>query len=228
MARERIPHHSKKELNDIAVRAQGGDPSAKEKLMEMMRPYVVSQIRRIKGDYTPDQRREMEQAGYVGVLIALGRFDVSTGVKFSTYAYSWIKGEIDDWMATNSGTFRLPRTAWMQARRVDQELDKHFTEASDKELVDAAQTPSAKDILRARQAPYELMPDDHDRETSSTEDEVFEGWEDDRDQAVLDLLDELPYMPKDDWTYIVDDFCRRWDLDDDAYQNILTIAREEA
>lgn len=51
---------------------------------------------------------DLVQEGNEGLLVAIERFDYSKGVKFSTYAYYWIKSFISKSIANKSRVIRLP------------------------------------------------------------------------------------------------------------------------
>jgi len=66
-----------------------GDAAAREELILRHRPLVggvaAKEARRSKVDY-----QELFQEGFVGLLIALERFEADRGVRFSTYSRWWI------------------------------------------------------------------------------------------------------------------------------------------
>ena len=195
-----IPYHTKEELNAVAVAAQAGNREAAAKLGEMMQPFVISYLRTIGGDYTPEQRNEMTQSAWLGVYEALGRWDGERDVKFNTYAHLWVKGEVQRWLAKNSGTIPLPRQAWADALSVEKEVlvktenQKMPYEIPDEILAEielpakgrAKKFASAGAAFRARQQPYEVDGDDKEwqGETASAEDEFFDQ-SDDADKEAL-------------------------------------------
>ncbi|KPJ50205.1 hypothetical protein AMJ40_03545 [candidate division TA06 bacterium DG_26] len=64
----------------------------KDELVEKYRPLVVSIANRYRHYGVPFD--DLVQEGSQGILDALERYDERKGVKFSTYAYSWIKKRI--------------------------------------------------------------------------------------------------------------------------------------
>ena len=76
----------------LIKRAQEGDESAKELLIQQNYPLVKSIIRRYVGkgvDY-----EDLFQLGCVGFVKAINNFDLNYDVKFSTYAVPMIAGEV--------------------------------------------------------------------------------------------------------------------------------------
>jgi len=76
---------------ELVERAQAGDNSAREALVDALADLVRAVARRFAGGIL---REDLVQAGYVGVFEALGRFDPSRGVQFSTYALPFIMGAV--------------------------------------------------------------------------------------------------------------------------------------
>lgn len=223
----RIPKHSKEELNDVAIKAQQGDTRAREELAEMMRPYVVAQMEKVRGDYTHEQREEMVQAGWVGVFRALPGFDPAAGTKFSTWAFPWIKHELYEWLARNSGSVPMSRKAWNAAKWVEKNIEPetHPADYNDATLSEVSGVPSAGAIIRARQAPFAISEDHDSADSRTTEDHIFEEWEDERDRAVVNfvgLMTDVDIDP-DILESVVWDFATIWDLTDEHVQTILAL-----
>ena len=188
MTSKRVGRHTKAELNATAITAQAGDRDALDRLFAMMRPYLVSMLRKIdQTRYTRDERDELDQAAAVGVMEALKRFDPEAGTKFSTWAYPWVKGELSEWLARNTGGISMPRAAFHYAAHIEEAWYEAGStrsphEATDEELASLAievvrngdpttlSVPYAGDIFRARKSTFEI-PDNH--ETPSVETAVF-------------------------------------------------------
>lgn len=170
----RIKHHTKEELNAAAKAAQDGGERERDALCRMMRPYVVAVVRRVRGDYRWSERLEMEQVGYVGVLIALSKFDPDNGAKFSTFAWPHVLHEVNYWLAQNSGAVAMPKKAWQDAGKAERALyevdpQKHPSEFASDDYA----TPSAEAAVRARLAPYEIDPEQDVRHSASAEDDFL-------------------------------------------------------
>ena len=68
----------------LAVRAAAGDNAAKAELVERIGPLVGRLAGRLASARVP--RQDLEQAGMVGVLAAVDRFDPDRGAEFEPYA----------------------------------------------------------------------------------------------------------------------------------------------
>ena len=76
----------------LLVSASNGDYAAIESLLTIYAPFVHSLKQRI---HCPESmREEILQAGFIGLIEAIRRFDLSCGVRLMTYAYPWIIGEM--------------------------------------------------------------------------------------------------------------------------------------
>ncbi|MCW2748792.1 MAG: hypothetical protein JWP10_1934 [Nocardioidaceae bacterium] len=77
----------------LAVRAAHGDREAADALVLAHLPLVASEVRRrsVPGGLRDDAL----QAGALGLSKAVVRFDPTRGTRFSAYAWSWVRREID-------------------------------------------------------------------------------------------------------------------------------------
>ena len=77
---------------ECIIRAQQGDQNAKDTVIDMHQPLLWSLAKRLRGNGTGCE--ELVQAGNVGLLYALERYNAQRQVKLSTYAVPWILGEM--------------------------------------------------------------------------------------------------------------------------------------
>ena len=81
--------------------------SAKEKLIKVNLKLVLSILRKYQNKC--DNLDDLFQVGVVGLIKAIDNFDVSIGVRFSTYAVFMIDGEIKRYIRDNS-SLRISRS----------------------------------------------------------------------------------------------------------------------
>lgn len=86
------PHLSPEETRELIRRAQAGDAAARERLVEGNLKLVMSVARRFLG--RDKELDDLFQAGCLGLMRAIDRFDLAYDVAFSTYAVPLIIGEI--------------------------------------------------------------------------------------------------------------------------------------
>lgn len=83
---------SEKEKNELLKRIKNGDTTARETLINGNLKLVLSVIQRFstRGENLDD----LFQVGCIGLIKAIDNFDISLGLRFSTYAVPMIIGEI--------------------------------------------------------------------------------------------------------------------------------------
>ncbi|MCQ2342677.1 MAG: sigma-70 family RNA polymerase sigma factor [Paludibacteraceae bacterium] len=69
--------------------------------------YIVRTIARQYGKVN-NQREDLLQEGYIGLIEAAKRYDPTTGVQFASYASWWVRKYIREYMLNNSQIVRLP------------------------------------------------------------------------------------------------------------------------
>ena len=125
-----LPKFSEAELNELLLRLKNGDERAKEEFIVGNMRLVLSVIKRfhLKNMCADD----VFQAGCIGLIKAIDNFDLSVGVKFSTYAVPMIIGEIKR-LLRDGNSMRISRsirdTAY-QVLKTRGELEKQDKDAS--------------------------------------------------------------------------------------------------
>ena len=88
------------ETMELLRRSKAGDRQAREELIEGNLRLVLSVIQRFAGrGENPD---DLFQVGCIGLIKAIDNFDLTQGVRFSTYAVPMIVGEIRRFLRDNS------------------------------------------------------------------------------------------------------------------------------
>lgn len=77
----------------LIQRAQSGDQAAMCMLVERFRPMLWALARRMRCADSVS-RHELVQAGVLGLIRAVERYDAGRGTKLTTYAVPWILGEM--------------------------------------------------------------------------------------------------------------------------------------
>ena len=110
-----LPRLSNKENEELMVRLKNGDKCAREQFIVGNMRLVLSLVKRfrIKNLGADD----VFQAGCVGLIKAIDGFDLSVGVKFSTYAVPMIIGEIKRYLR-DGNSLRVSRSIRDMAYRV--------------------------------------------------------------------------------------------------------------
>lgn len=100
------------------------DRDALERLVNAHKPLVLKYASRQRASGLP--LSDLAQEGYVGLMEAAHRFDLSKEVRFATYAQWWIKAAIQEYILRNAGTVRTvtstrQRTLLFALRRLVEE-----------------------------------------------------------------------------------------------------------
>jgi RNA polymerase primary sigma factor len=164
---------SAKELSDLARRAVEGDTRARDRLVERCLPMVMRVARGYAGRDV--ELADLVQEGVLGLLRALERFDPSRGIPFAAYAGWWLRQAMQQAIAEQSRSVRLPTHVLWDIHRLREArgeiLAGRGREASALELErELGWTPRRlEDVLRAERpavsldAPYQGDEDTVDR-----------------------------------------------------------------
>ncbi len=91
---------SSKETEELFKRYRNGDNQAKELLVSGNLKLVLSILKKYIGKY--DNLDDLFQIGVVGLIKAIDNFDITLGLKLSTYAIPMISGEIRRYLRDNN------------------------------------------------------------------------------------------------------------------------------
>lgn len=103
-----FPLLSAEEETDVARKVIKGDKGAKQTLINSNLRLVVSIARKYIGTSQSMSFLDLIQAGNLGLLTAVDRFDPEKGYKFSTYATWWIRQSIGRTVFNDGRVIRLP------------------------------------------------------------------------------------------------------------------------
>lgn len=103
----KLPLLTDDEKNDLFIKTEQGDSSARERLIEGNLRLVLSVIQRFSN--SSENADDLFQVGCIGLMKAIDNFDRSLNVKFSTYAVPMIIGECRRYLRDNN-TIRVSRS----------------------------------------------------------------------------------------------------------------------
>ena len=103
----KLPVLKDEEKEALFQRIHAGDEAARQTYIEGNLRLVLSVIKRFHNHN--ENVDDLFQIGCIGLMKAIDNFDVTVGVKFSTYAVPMIVGEIRRYLRDNS-SYRIPRS----------------------------------------------------------------------------------------------------------------------
>lgn len=131
---------TQEEMNELFIRYQKGDLQAKEELINGNLKLVLSIIRRFANKV--DNLDDLFQVGVIGLIKAIDNFDLSYGLKLSTYACPLIIGECKRSIRDNTA-IRVSRSvkdlAYQIIKYKDEYIAKNGVSPSNKEIAEALQ-----------------------------------------------------------------------------------------
>ncbi len=136
------------EKTELLIRIKNGDKKAREELINGNLRLVLSVIQRFvnRGENLDD----LFQVGCIGLIKAIDNFDVSQGVRFSTYAVPMIIGEIRRYLRDNN-TIRVSRsmkdTAYHAMQVKERIQNEQNRDATIEEIAEAMGKPKEQIVL---------------------------------------------------------------------------------
>lgn len=200
---ERVDREDQKRerLHRLVVEAQDGDDWARQELVRVMRPMILGQVNKINTEdmYNYDEAKaELVQAGYVGLMEAIKRFDPTMGEKssFWSLAYWRIRHEISEWLAKNAGGIPMPRSAWRKhyhikkAEEADEEHDIHGADT-----VKRAEQ-SMYPIFEATELPESVRDEDDEQYIIAFVNSLANMTKTERAEAAARFIKEMEWKPE--------------------------------
>ena len=103
----KLPRYKEAEMMEMIEKIQTGDKEVRDEFIKGNLRLVLSVIQRFSG--RGENLDDLFQVGCIGLIKALDNFDMSHGVRFSTYAVPMIIGEIRRYLRDNN-SIRVSRS----------------------------------------------------------------------------------------------------------------------
>lgn len=143
---------TQEEMEEQFKKLKEGDPLARDILVNGNLKLVLSILKRFSKK--EENMDDLFQVGCVGLIKAIDNFDLSYGVKFSTYCVPMVLGEVRRYLRDNS-SIRVSRSikdiAYKVLKLKDELTVKNGVEPTDKELAQMLEIEE-KDIAHALEA----------------------------------------------------------------------------
>ncbi len=144
------------DMSVLIAKSQSGDKEAREVLIEKNLGLVHSIVRRFIGRGC--EAEDLFQIGTIGLMKSIDKFDLSLGLKFSTYAVPMITGEIRRFLR-DDGPVKVSRTLkenGMKVRAVRQKLQITLGREPTVEELSEASELAPEDVILALEATREV------------------------------------------------------------------------
>ena len=157
---------SSEEMEELFIKMKNGDKFARDDLVKGNLKLVLSILKRFSGKV--DNLDDLFQIGCVGLLKAIDNFDLSYGVKFSTYSVPMILGEVKRYIR-DINSLRVSRSvkdiAYKTLKLKDELTIKNGKEPQISELADILEVTefeiiNALDALKDPVSMYEPIYND--------------------------------------------------------------------
>lgn len=110
---------------DLIAKAQKGDENARDEVVRLN----MKLVQKIAGRYInkTDEYEDILQIGYMALIKAVDRFDLSKGTHFSTFAYRTVSGEILNYFRDFAFLIKKKKTSNFMYKKI-QDFQFHYFE----------------------------------------------------------------------------------------------------
>ena len=115
---ERFPTITAQEEVKLAIRIQGGDMVARDRLATANLRFVISVAKMYGGSGDPEMFNDLVSAGNIGLIEAAEKFDHSRGFKFISFAVWHIRKEMLKHLGDNTRMVRIPQNKTNELRAI--------------------------------------------------------------------------------------------------------------
>lgn len=137
---------SNEEMSTLFIRYKNGDLDAKDKLVNGNLKLVLSVLKSFnKGNINMD---DLFQVGVIGLIKAIDNFDISYGLKLSTYAVPLIIGEIKRYLRDNTS---------IRVSRSTKDLAYKIIKYKEKYLIEYGVEPTSENIAKYLEIPEYMI-----------------------------------------------------------------------
>ncbi len=191
---KKIPLISREEENRLAVAAQQGDVAARNKLVQSHLRFVISVAKKYQNNGMALE--DIISEGNIGLIHAIGYYDVSRGLHFISYAVWWIRQSIMKALNEQARSIRIPTNRSNQLRQIEKrskELQDESGNAPEFDEVVKLLEYSLTDMREIRNIALEtisLNQKQSDDRSPSLEDQVVTNAYSPEEQAILSCMNE--------------------------------------
>lgn len=149
-----IPLLTREEELTLPEKIKNGDQKAKDRFVNGNLRFVISVAKQYQGSAGKESLDDLVNAGNMGLIEAVERFDTTLGYKFISYAVWWIRQSIMEYLAETSRSIRLPANKVGLINKV-----KTMTSELEQKL---SRTPTPDEIAIALSEKYDTLTMEED------------------------------------------------------------------
>ena len=149
-----IPLLTREEELTLPEKIKNGDQKAKDRFVNGNLRFVISVAKQYQGSAGKEHLDDLVNAGNMGLIEAVERFDTTLGFKFISYAVWWIRQSIMEYLAETSRSIRLPANKVGLINKV-----KTMTSQLEQKL---SRTPTSDEIAIALSEKYDALTMEED------------------------------------------------------------------
>jgi RNA polymerase primary sigma factor len=146
-------------------------------------PWVVNIAKKYHACFPNVDFDELVAEGARGMLEALGHFDPSRGVKFSTYAWFWMIKNVQEYISSNRELIGVPRTVVTDLRNIVASMNDEIKKGNEPSF-DAIARKLNMDVSTIR----EILSDKHNISRPVSLDKFLD--DDDQAQTIGDMVED--------------------------------------
>lgn len=139
--------------------SRGRDPELRAALLEQYQGLALALAKRYGKRIA--EREEINQVALLGVLRSLDRFDPDRGIRFSTFAWTTVRGEIRRYYRDHTWALRVPRRLqelYLRTAGAIEELSQQLGRSPTLSEVAAKTGDSEEDVIQAIEVRNALAP----------------------------------------------------------------------
>lgn len=177
----KYPLLSDDEVREYAILKDKGDKRARDVLINHNMRLVIAIAKKYRG--LGVSYLDLIQEGSLGLMTAVDKYDVNRGIKFSTYAWQWIRQAVSRYIMNSSCTIRKPVSVYSVIQKVKKFRGEYLqdkgrypsTEEISKELGIPDSTVRKADIVG--KGLVSLDKEYSNKESSGRQDSTFTGYD---------------------------------------------------
>lgn len=186
---------TKDEEVELSKLIEKGDSKARDKMIQANIRLAISLAKK-HNHLAQTDLEDLIQESSIGLIKAVDRFDWRKGYKFSTYACWWIKQSLKSYIASQSGSIRLPNharnTLWKMQEIITNYRNEFGLDPTNEELAELlGTTADTLQSIIACSARMVSLDDQFKNKDSDSKNSIKDSIPDDTLESADDYIDRI-------------------------------------